>query len=158
MRTVFAVITGLFGLFCFIHYTFRSFRLFFKSKLVVFGPLGWTRWGIVSPSIYTASYTTVILTNTSWQLEFFHVNIAIIVCLVELELVVGTSLNDPILRLCAMTSATASYYLGFLCIFSSIMTSFRRPLPFNMSSTSKGSPWRPAIYSIVEDFIANEMK
>lgn len=57
-----------------------------------------------------------------------------------------------------MTSATASYYLGFLCLFSSIMTSLHRPLPFNMSSTPKGSPWRPAIYAIVEDFIANEMR
>jgi hypothetical protein len=38
------------------------------------------------------------------------------------------------------------------------MTSLHRPLPFNMSSTLRGSPWRPAIYGIVEDFVANEMR
>ena len=76
----------------------------------------------------------------------------------KLELVIGTAPNNPILRLCAMTSATASYYLGFLFLFSSVMTSLRYPLPFNMSSTPKGSPWRPAMYAFVEDFIANEMR
>lgn len=85
-------------------------------------------------------------------------NIAIIIFLIEVELVIGTAPNNPILRLCSMTSATASYYLGFLFLFSSIMASLRRPLPFNMSSTSKASPWRPALYGFVEDFIANEMR
>lgn len=85
-------------------------------------------------------------------------NIAIIIFLIETELVIGTAPNNPIIRLCAMTSATASYYLGFLFILSSVLTSTRHPLPFNMSSTSKGSAWRPALYGIVEDWVAIEMK
>jgi hypothetical protein len=86
------------------------------------------------------------------------VNIAIVIFLIEVELVVATIPHNPIVRLCAMTTATAAFYIGFLLIFSSILTSLRRPLPFNMSSTPKGSPWRPALYGIVEDFVAIEMK
>ena len=99
-----------------------------------------------------------ILTYNYLQLEFLHVNIAIIILLIEAELVIGTAPNNPILRLCAMSSTTASYYLGFLFLFSSVMTSLRYPLPFNMSSTPKGSPWRPALYAFVEDFVSNEMR
>lgn len=84
-------------------------------------------------------------------------NIAIVIFLVEVELIIGTAPNNPIIRLCAMASATASYYFGFLFLLSSALTSMRRSLPFNMSSTPKGSPWRPALYGIVEDFMAVEM-
>jgi len=45
----FAIITGVLGLFCFLHYSLRSFRLFFKKKLAVWGPIGWTKWGMVCP-------------------------------------------------------------------------------------------------------------
>ncbi len=80
-----------------------------------------------------------------------------IIFLVEVELVIGTAPNTPILRLCAMTSATVCYYLGFLFLTSSILTSLRCPMPFSMSSTPKGSTWRPALYGIIEDFVAIEM-
>ncbi len=110
---------------------------------------------MVLMSLYVAHRKLIY---TFQQLEFFHANIAIIIFLIEVELVIGTAPNNPVVRLCAMTSATASYYLSFLFLFSSVMTSLRRPLPFHMSSTSKGSPWRPALYGFLEDFMANEMR
>jgi hypothetical protein len=80
-----------------------------------------------------------------------------VIFVVETPLVVGTAPHHPILRLCAISVAAASYYLGFLFILTSILTSMRRPLPFNMSSVPKGSPWRPALHGIVEDWGAVEM-
>jgi hypothetical protein len=42
------------------------------------------------------------LTYNYLQLEFLHVNIAIIILLIEAELVIGAAPNNPILRLCAI--------------------------------------------------------
>lgn len=56
-----------------------------------------------------------------------------------------------------MTSATICFYCGILFILSATMTVLGCRLPFNMSSIPKGSPWRPALYPIIEDFGALEM-
>jgi len=80
----------------------------------------------------------------------------IIFC-IEVELVVGTIPNHPWVRVCAMTTATICYYCGFLLIGSAIFSHLEWKLPFNMSSIPKGSPWRPAMYPIIEDFGALEM-
>lgn len=159
--TVFAVITGLFGLFCFIHYSRRSFKLFWKKTSPRYRPLGWTRprWAVVSWSVALCP-TSLLSTNTYvsyLQLEFFHLNIALVVSLFETELVIGTSPTNPILRLCAMPAATICFYFGFVFLLSSTFTAFKYCLPFNMSSTPKGSLWRPVLYAFIEDFGAVDM-
>jgi len=88
---------------------------------------------------------------TRSQLEFLQVNILIIITLVEIELILGTIPNHPIVRLCAMPSATICFYLGFLSIGSAILTMQGKKLPFNMSSTEKGQPWKPALLAFIED-------
>ena len=50
-----------------------------------------------------------------------------------------------------MPSPTICFYLGFLFCGSAILTQLRWRLPFNMSSTPKGSPWRPALFGFIED-------
>lgn len=133
---VFAIITGLFGLFAFLHYAFRSLRLLIIQKYAKkYRPLGWTKMGI---------------------LEFFHINVAITVILVEIELIVGTIPSNPIVRLCAMVPATMVFWYGFVFLYSAIMTALKKRLPFNMSSTPKGALWKPALYAIIEDFGAIE--
>lgn len=84
-------------------------------------------------------------------MEFLHVNILIIIFLIEVELVVGTIPEDPLVRLCAMAPPTICFYLGFLSCGSAILTAQKKPLPFNMSSTPKGQPWRPALLAFIED-------
>jgi len=71
--------------------------------------------------------------------------------LISRRLVAGTAPSNPIVRLCAMPSPTICFYLGFLFCGSAILTQLRKPLPFNMSSTEKGTPWRPALVAFVED-------
>lgn len=45
----FAVITGIFGMFCFAHYAYRSMKLLIlKGARKKCRPLGWTKMGIVS--------------------------------------------------------------------------------------------------------------
>lgn len=91
------------------------------------------------------------------QAKFLEVNILIVIGMVKIELVAGTSPNNPIMRLCAMPSPTICYYLGMLFLSTAIFTQLRWKLPFNMSSTPKGSPWRPALIAIIEDAGAIEV-
>jgi hypothetical protein len=104
--------------------------------------------------------TQLCISANCWSFpkaEFLHMQIAGVIFFIEIELVVGTIPNNPIVRLCAMPSATICFYMGFLFVGSAIMTMLGRPLPFNMSSVPKGSPWRPALYPFIEDFGALEM-
>lgn len=91
------------------------------------------------------------------QLEFLQINISIVIFLVELELVIGTIPTNPWIRLVAMPSATICYYHGFVFIISTILTSLKWRLPFNLSSTPKGSYWRPVLFAIIEDWGAIEL-
>lgn len=84
-------------------------------------------------------------------MEFLQINILIVLAFVEVELIASTAPNNPIVRLCAMPSPTICFYLGFLFIRSAILTQMHWRLPFNMSSTDKGMPWRPALLAFVED-------
>jgi hypothetical protein len=84
-------------------------------------------------------------------MEFLQVNILFVITLVEIELVAGTAPHKPIIRLCAMPSPTICFYMGFLFCGSAILTQLRWRLPFNMSSTEKGSLWRPALLAFIED-------
>jgi len=130
LQDVFAVITGVYGLISFTHYFFRSLKLFRRKTAPRWRPVGWTRWGI---------------------LEFLEVNILIVITLVEIELIAGTAPSKPFIRVCAMPSPTICFYLGFLFCGSAILTQMGKRLPFNMSSTEKGSVWRPALLAFIED-------
>ncbi|RDL37870.1 Uncharacterized protein BP5553_05303 [Venustampulla echinocandica] len=130
LQTIFAIITGVYGLISFTHYFFRSLRLFLPKKSPKWRPVGWTKWGIA---------------------EFLQVNILIIITLVEIELVAATIPHNPWVRVCAMASPTICFYVGFLFCGTAILTQMRKTLPFNMSSTPKGSLWRPALFAYVED-------
>lgn len=50
-----------------------------------------------------------------------------------------------------MASPTLCYWFGIVLLYSSYMTAKKRTLPFNMSSTPKGSLWRPALVAFIED-------
>ncbi|PQE26348.1 metal ion binding protein [Rutstroemia sp. NJR-2017a BBW] len=130
LQEIFAVITSVYGMISFAHYGLRSLKLFRAKTAPRWRPVGWSRWGM---------------------LEFFHINFLIAISIVELELIIGTIPHDPWVRLCAMCSPTICYWFGFVFVASAILTHMKRPLPFNMSSTEKGKPWRPALLAIIED-------
>jgi len=92
------------------------------------------------------------------MLEFFHINTLITIALVEIELVVATAPQHPILKLCAMPSPTICFYYGGVLTLSAIFTKLKWKLPFNMSSTPKGHAWRPAMYAFIEDCGAIEAR
>lgn len=130
LQDIFAIITGVYGMLSFTHYAFRSLKLFRSKTSPKWRPVGWTKWGM---------------------LEFLQINVLIVISLVEIELVAGTAPSDPIVRLCAMPSPTICFYLGFLFCSTAILTQLGWKLPFNMSSTPKGTPWRPALFGFIED-------
>jgi len=137
LQLIFAIITAVYGMISFGHFAMRSFKLFFNRHGSRYKPLGWTRWGM---------------------LEFFHITTLITIALVEVELVVATAPEDPILKLCAMPSPTICFFYGTLLTSTAIFTVLKWKLPFNMSSTPKGEPWRPAIYAFIEDCGAIEAR
>lgn len=55
-----------------------------------------------------------------------------------------------------MVPASIVYYCGFLSMLTQIFTDLKLRLPFNQSSTPKGSIWRPALLVFIEDFGAIE--
>lgn len=85
------------------------------------------------------------------QMEFLHINLLLCITVFEIELVVGTIPHDPIVRLVAMPSPTICFYFGFLLCGTAVLTQMKKTLPFDMSSTPKGSLWRPALLAFVED-------
>lgn len=98
---------------------------------------------------YFACWELLVLIGI--QLEFLQVNTLIVITLVEIELIAGTGPTKPIVRLCAMPSPTICYYFGFLFCGTAIATQMHWKIPFNMSSTEKGSTWRPALLAFAED-------
>jgi len=130
LQETFGIITGIYGLLSFSHYALRSLKLFRSKTSSEFRPVGWTKWGMF---------------------EFLHVNILIVITLFEIELVVGTIPDHPWVRVVAMPSPTICFYFGFLFCGTAILTSMQKKLPFNMSSTPKGTPWRPAMLAFIED-------
>ncbi|KII93309.1 hypothetical protein PLICRDRAFT_102084 [Plicaturopsis crispa FD-325 SS-3] len=135
LQDVFAVITSVYGLISFSHYGIRTLKLFREKTSSRIRPLGWTRWG---------------------TLEFLHVNIAIAVTIAEILLIAGTAPKVPITRLCAMPTPAICYYIGLLFVLSAILHQTKSKLPFNMSSTAKGEPWPPAVFTFMEDAVAVE--
>ncbi|KAE8452555.1 hypothetical protein EG329_013814 [Mollisiaceae sp. DMI_Dod_QoI] len=91
-------------------------------------------------------------------LEFTNVNFAICASIFEIVLVIGTAPDDPLLRICTLPSAIICYYLGVLFLLTSILTHYQVLLPFEMSSTPKGTPFRPALLAILEDSGAIEYR
>jgi hypothetical protein len=91
-------------------------------------------------------------------LEFTNVNFAICASIFETILVIGTAPTEPIIRLCAMVPATICYYTGTLVLVTAFLTQKNYRLPFPMSSTPKGAPWRPALLAILEDTGAIEAR
>ncbi|RDW91253.1 hypothetical protein BP5796_02418 [Coleophoma crateriformis] len=130
LQKIFAIITAVYGLLSFTHFFFRSLKLFRKNTAPNFRPLGWTRWGTA---------------------EFTEVNLLIVITIVEIELIAATAPSNPIVRLCAMPSPSICFYFGFVLVASSTLTALQWKLPFNMSSTAKGSLWRPALLAMIED-------
>ncbi|KUJ16684.1 uncharacterized protein LY89DRAFT_645551 [Mollisia scopiformis] len=136
-QTVFIVITCLFCMMTFAHYTHRCFRLMLKCSSR-YGPIGWQR---------------------KWRLlEFTNVNFALCASIFEIVLVIGTSPESPLLRICTLPSAIICYYLGILFLLTSTLTHYQVPIPFEMSSTPKGAPFRPALLAILEDSGAIEYR
>ncbi|KAG9238088.1 hypothetical protein BJ875DRAFT_451917 [Amylocarpus encephaloides] len=129
-QDIFGIITGIFGLISFTHYAFRSLKLFRGKVAPKWRPVGWSRWGM---------------------LEFLHINLLLCITAFEIELIIGTIPHHPWVRLVAMPSPTICFYFGFLLCGTAVLTQMKKRLPFNMSSTPKGSLWKPALLAFVED-------
>jgi hypothetical protein len=129
--------------------------LIFKSGR--YGPIGWQwKWRLVlPPDIFLFKAFTG--SNAS-QLEFTNANFAICASIFEIILIIGMASKDPLLRICTLPSAIICYYLGILFLTTSTLTHFRVSLPFDMSSTPRGAPFRPALLAIIEDSAAIEAR
>ena len=92
------------------------------------------------------------------QLEFTNANFVICASIFEINLIIGMAPEDPLLRICILPSTIICYYLGILFLVTSTLTHFRVSLPFAMSSTPRGTPFRPALLAIIEDSASIEAR
>lgn len=70
------------------------------------------------------------------------------------EMVIGTSFDNPPIRLLSMPLATVLWVYGSIFLVMDTLRLLRRPSPLRISSIPKGDPIPPSIYPIVEDIIA----
>lgn len=155
-KTVLLVITCLYCMMTFAHFTHRCIRLIFKCS-TRYGPIGWQRkWRLVLPLDVLLS--KALSGSNASQLEFTNANFAICASIFEIVLIVGMAPEDPLLRICILPPAIICYYLGILFVATSTLTHFRVSLPFDMSSTPSGYPFRPALLAIIEDSASIEAR
>jgi hypothetical protein len=91
------------------------------------------------------------LTDLCPQLEFTNANFALCATLFETVLVGGTSPATPLVRVCALPSSIICIYCSLLFLGTAYLTQYSYILPFHMSSTPKGHPFRPALLAALED-------
>ena len=94
----------------------------------------------------------------SVQFDFTHWNVLASWVIIVTELVVGTILEPPWMRMLA--APVPSIFLIFaleMLVFEALYI-FEVPAPFRISSIPKGSPMRPALYPLLEDIVAVDGK
>lgn len=71
-----------------------------------------------------------------------------------LELIIGTIPREPPIRLLSMPASTMLFTFAVELLLFEALRYFNIPSPCRISSMPKGSPLRPAIFSIIEDVVA----
>ena len=131
-RTVFAIITSVFGFVSGYEYTVRGIKLFRAPHH--YQPLnGFPKW-------YTFDFGQWLL------LTPYTIMTGI--------LIGGSVPNEPLVNILATPMSVFMMYFGIVFCLSYIWTSFALRLPFRMSSHVKGDIAPPVIYAIIEDVCA----
>ncbi|KAA8648197.1 hypothetical protein EYZ11_000526 [Aspergillus tanneri] len=89
----------------------------------------------------------------SW-LDFFHINFTIVWLILAVELIVGTVVEEPYVRLVAMVLPTVMFYFGGVYLALDMLRICGFKAPFRISSTPKGSVMPTALYVLIEDVVA----
>ncbi|KAF2280976.1 uncharacterized protein EI97DRAFT_429071 [Westerdykella ornata] len=89
-----------------------------------------------------------------WYLDWFHWNLSVGWFFVMIELIAGTSLRDPPIRVLAIPASTMCFAIGCELLLIDILRLRGVPAPCRISSLPKGAPLRPGIYAYIEDVCA----
>lgn len=95
-----------------------------------------------------------VIGGKRWYLDWFHFNFSAAWIFIMVELIVGTSPDDPPIRLLAMPLSSLCFFFCLSLITQDILRVLKVPQPCRISSLPRGSPFRPGIYHIVEDICA----
>lgn len=129
-EAVFSISTGCLGGVSIIEYFVRFYRLFKKGSTC--RPIGARRW----------------------YMDWFHWNFSIAWFPIMVELIIGTSMDEPPIRLLAMPVSTLCWWFGFEMLLSDILRILRVKQFLRISSVPVGEPFRPCIYALIEDIVA----
>lgn len=99
-----------------------------------------------------------IFLTQSIKFDFTHWNVLVSWVIIIAELVVGTIPDPPWMRLLALPVPSIFFIFGLEMLVFEALYVFKKPTPFRISSSPKGSPMRPAIYPFLEDIIAVDGK
>lgn len=129
-NAVFSISTGCLGGVSIIEYILRFYRLWKKGS------------------------TCRVLNARRWYLDWFHWNFSAAWIFIMVELIVGTIPERPPIRLLAMPVASLVYWFGFSLVLQDTLRWLGYNCPIRISSVQEGEPFRPGIYSIIEDIVA----
>ncbi|KAI9039618.1 uncharacterized protein KD926_009210 [Aspergillus affinis] len=127
---VFTIVTITLGGISVFEYFFRLYNLFRKD-----------------------SKTRPLNAKKSW-LDFFHINFTIVWLILAVELITGTVVEEPYVRLVAMVLPSVMFYFGAVYLALDILRVCGFKAPFRISSTPKGSVMPTALYVLIEDVVA----
>lgn len=105
--------------------------------------------------LYKKTSTCRIIGQHPWYyLDWFHWNFSAAWVFIMVELIVGTSFDNPPIRLLAMPPSSLCYWFSLLMLTQTTMRALGFRSPVRISSIPAGEPLRPAVYSLVEDICA----
>lgn len=95
-----------------------------------------------------------VLGARRWYLDWFHWNYSAAWFFIMVELIVGTAFPNPPIRLLAMPVSSLLYWFGLQILLEDFCRWRGYKSPVRISSIPAGAPFRPGIYSIIEDVVA----
>lgn len=129
-NTVFSIVTAALGGISILEYVLRFWHLWKKGS------------------------TCRVIGGRRKYLDWFHWCFSAMWIVIMAELIVGTVFENPPIRLLAMPLATVLFTFGTELLIIDILRIRHIPSPIRISSSPAGAPFRPGIYSIIEDVIA----
>ncbi|PNS17678.1 hypothetical protein CAC42_3073 [Sphaceloma murrayae] len=129
-NTVFSIVTAAIGGVSIIEYFLRTWRLWKRDSTC--RPIGGGRWGF----------------------DFFQWMLTGAWLIMMVELIVGSTPDQPPIRLLAMPPATLLFCFGTQLVVFEGMRLVGRKMPVRVSSRPRGSDVLPGVYYLVEDIVS----
>jgi hypothetical protein len=140
--------------FCLWYLTDLSHNAVFSISTACLGGVSIVEYFLRFYRLWRKGSTCRVMGARRWYLDWFHWNFSAAWIIIMIELIVGTVPEEPPIRLLAMPAASLLWWFGCELLFEDMLRFAGLRSPIRISSVPAGEPFRPGIYSIIEDVVA----